>query len=214
MKKKMTSTMRPKKKVAKGTLRYDLHKTIKEGVSKGLLKEAVLCPPNINTNEWLAVNCFDFFNNILLIYSSVSDLCSPSNCPIMTAGPSMEYLWSENKKTFPLCAREYCDRLFAWVQTCFDDSKIFPEEFTSKSPKLFLPTITKIFKRLFRVYAHMFYSHEKHLKDLDLSEQAFLGFRHFYLFCRKFELLSKDDISPLAEMVSPIDKEFDIKTLN
>lgn len=213
-KSKKMQTMRPKKKVPKGTLRYDLHKTIKEGISKGTLKESVKCPSNGNLNEWLAVNCFDFFNNILLIYSAVSDLCSPTACPIMNGGPNMEYVWMENKKPLQLPAREYCEKLFEWVQQCFDDTKIFPNEFTAKAPKHFMPTLTKIFKRLFRVYAHMFYSHANHLKELELSDQTYLGFRHFYVFCREYNLLSKEDISPLEQMIEPIDKEFNLKKLN
>ncbi|KAL7718123.1 Mob1/phocein family protein [Entamoeba marina] len=211
---KKIKTMKPKKKIPKNTLRYDLHKTIKEGISKGTIKDAVKCPNAKELNEWLAVNCFDFFNNILLIYSAVSDLCSPTACPIMSGGPSMEYLWSENKKSVQLPAREYCEKLFEWVQHCFDNTKIFPDVFGSKPPKHFMSTITKIFKRLFRVYAHMFYSHQDHLKELKLNDQAYLGFRHYYVYCREFNMLSKDDVSPLEQMIDPIDKEFNLKKLN
>ena len=208
-------TMRPKKKIPKGSLRYTMHKTIKAGVSKGDLLESVKCPSSENINEWLAVNCFDFFNEILLSYSAICDLCTVSTCPVMNAGPKMEYLWSDpvQKKNIAIPAKEYCERLFEWVQTCFDNSAIFPEQFDSKPPKEFKPTLTKIFKRLFRVYAHMFYSHQKHMENLQINDSVTVSFRHFYVFCNTNKLLNKDDIEPLKDMTKEIDKEFGLAPL-
>ena len=211
--KKNQMTMRPVKKVQKGTLQYDLHKLIKEGRTKGKLSDIVKCPPNQNLEEWLAVNCFDFFNSTIILYSALSNLCRQTDCPIMNAGGKMEYHWMENKKTIQLPAREYCERLFDWVQSNFDDTKVFPSEFSGKPPKAFMPTLKKIFQRLFRVYAHMFHSHSKHLDELELTEQAMIGFKHFYLFCREFNLLTPNDVMPLQDMCAEIDKEFTLPEL-
>ena len=126
----------------------------------------------------------------------------------------MEYQWLEGKTPVPKPAREYCELLFDWIQECFDNTKIFPETFEGKTPKKFMDTVEKIFSRLFRVYAHMFYSHQQHLEQLELTEQVNLTFRHFYIFCREFNLLSKKDIEPLKQIIEPIDKEFDLQKLN
>ena len=210
---KNTMTMRPIKKVQKGTLQYDLHKLVKQGKLEGKLADIVKCPKEENLNEWLAVNCFDFFNSTIILYSALSNLCRPTDCPIMNAGGQMEYHWMENKKTIQLPAREYCERLFDWAQQNFDDTKVFPSEFSGKPPKQFMPTLKKIFQRLFRVYAHMFHSHTRHLEELELTEQAMLGFKHFYLFCRHYSLLTPQDIMPLQDMCAAVDKEYELDVL-
>ncbi|KAL7720376.1 Mob1/phocein family protein [Entamoeba marina] len=210
---KKVVTMKPIKKLKRGTPRHDLHIKIKDNINSGDLKGAVQCPPNQNINEWMAVSCFDLFNDIMLTYSSITSLCTNTRCPIMNAGNAMEYVWIENQKPVRMSAPEYCDKLFTWVQECFDDTKIFPTEFGSSTPKLFSQTIRKIFKRLFRVYAHMFHSHIEHLEQLGIQGIALRGFKHFYIFCREYKMLGKDDLAPLRSLVSELDKEFNLKTL-
>ncbi|BFU23469.1 Mob1/phocein family protein [Entamoeba histolytica HM-1:IMSS-B] len=206
-------TMKPIKKLPHGTVRHELHIKIKDGVNKGDILHAVKCPPGQNINDWVAVNCFDLFNEINLTYSSITALCTTTRCPVMNAGPKMEYVWIENNKSVKLSAPEYCEKLFTWVQNCFDDTSIFPAEFTSKPPKQFAETVRKIFKRLFRVYAHMFYNHMEHLEQLGIQGIALRGFKHFYAFCRQYKMLGKEDVVPLHSLVEDLDKEFGFKSL-
>ena len=49
-------------------------------------------------NEWLAVNTVDFFNQINLLYGSVTEFCTPKTCAVMSAGPKYEYLWADGNK--------------------------------------------------------------------------------------------------------------------
>ncbi|KAL7722933.1 Mob1/phocein family protein [Entamoeba marina] len=204
---KKTSTIKPKKKIQKGTLRYDMHKLVKEGVASGDLIHAVKLAEGQNLYEWLSVNCFDFVETLQLIYSSVSDFCNETSCPQMSAGPSIEYLWIIDKKPTSLSAQRYCEELFFWVNEQFDNNKIFPDEFTDKPPRKFMEVTQKIFKRLFRVYAHMFYSHMEHLKSVSMDDIALQGFKHFYFFCREFKLLTKEDFSPLEKMIEDLCSE-------
>jgi MOB kinase activator 1 len=46
-----------------------------------------------------------------------------------------------------------------WVQSQLDDEAVFPSKIGVPFPKTFPDTVKKIFKRLFRVYAHMYHSH-------------------------------------------------------
>lgn len=211
---KNVTTMKPIKKLPKGTLRHDLHIKIKDDINNGDILNAVKCPEGQNINDWIAVNCFDLFNEINLTYSSITALCTESTCPMMNGGPKMEYVWVENGKQLRLSAPEYCDRLFTWVQSCFDDTSIFPVEFTSQAPpKKFAETVKKIFKRLFRVYAHMFHNHMDHLEQLGIQGIALRGFKHFYAFCRQYKMLNKNDVSPLLSLTQDLDKEFGFKSL-
>ena len=202
--KSKVSTVRPKKKVAKRSLGYDTQKLLEGGVTIEDLKNAVKLPEGQNLYEWLSVNCFDFEETIQLVYSSVSDFCSDATCPVMNAGPAVEYLWVIDKKPTQVSAQKYCELLFVWICECFDNRKIFPEEFTDKPPKKFMDTITKIYRRLFRVFAHLFYSHMDHLKAVEMDGIALQTFKHFYLFCEEYKLLKPEDCEPLSKMIESI----------
>lgn len=63
-----------------------------------------------------------------------------------------------------------------------DDPAIFPQRYGEPFPATFREVITGIFKRLFRVYAHMYHSHFRHV--CALGEEAHLNtcFKHFVYF--------------------------------
>ena len=71
----------------------------------------------------------DFFNQINLLYGSISEYCTDASCPIMSAGPKYEYWWADGdkiKKPIKCSAPEYMDYLMNWVQGVLDDETIFP----------------------------------------------------------------------------------------
>ena len=63
-----------------------------------------------------------------------------------------------------------------------DDPSIFPQHYGEPFPPCFQEVICAIFKRLFRVYAHIYHSHFKHI--CALKEEAHLNtcFKHFMYF--------------------------------
>ncbi|RVW69927.1 MOB kinase activator-like 1A [Vitis vinifera] len=66
-----------------------LRKHIDATLGSGNLREAVRLPPGEDANEWLAVNTVDFFNQVNLLYGTLTEFCTPENCPTMTAGPKV-----------------------------------------------------------------------------------------------------------------------------
>jgi MOB kinase activator 1 len=70
-------------------------------LESGNLKLAVELPEGICSNtgedkeEWLAINTVDFFNQVNLLYGTITDVCTPTCCPVMNAGPKYEYLWCD-----------------------------------------------------------------------------------------------------------------------
>ncbi len=59
----------------------------------------------------------------------------------------------------PVTAPQYVEYLMTWVQSCLDNDKLFPARVDVPFPKHFESVVKQIFKRLFRVYAHIYYSH-------------------------------------------------------
>eukprot|EP01100_Stratorugosa_tubuloviscum_P000981 TRINITY_DN121_c0_g3_i4.p1 TRINITY_DN121_c0_g3~~TRINITY_DN121_c0_g3_i4.p1 ORF type:complete len:217 (+),score=89.45 TRINITY_DN121_c0_g3_i4:130-780(+) len=198
------NTFKPKKNIAKGTKRYELHKHSKNTLGSGNLRRAVQLPDNEDVNEWLAVNTVDFYNQISLLYGSITEFCTPQECPVMSAGPKYEYLWADGvtvKRPIKCSAPQYVDYLMSWVQSILDDENIFPSRVDTPFPRNFIDVVRNIFKRLFRVYAHIYYSHFQ--KIVTLGEEAHLNtsFKHFIYFVQEFDLIDRKELAPLADLI-------------
>ncbi|MBA0805979.1 hypothetical protein Gohar_005458, partial [Gossypium harknessii] len=124
-------TFRPKKSAPSGSKGAQLKKHIDATLGSGNLREAVRLPPGEDLNEWLAVNTVDFFNQVNLLYGTLTEFCTPENCPTMTAGPKYEYRWADGvqiKKPIEVSAPKYVEYLMDWIETQLDDESIFPQK--------------------------------------------------------------------------------------
>lgn len=162
-----------------------MHKHAKATLGSGNLQAAVKLPATEDKDEWLAVHTVDFYNQINLLYGSITDWCTKQSCPIMSAGSKYEYHWADGVKVktpIALSAPEYVEHLMDWIQALLDNEKIFPSRTDVPFPKHFESVVKQIFKKLFRVYAHIYYSHFQ--KIVSLGEEAHLNtcFKHFYFF--------------------------------
>jgi MOB kinase activator 1 len=203
-------TFKPKKNIKEGSKRFELHKQMKATLGSGDLRGAVKLPPGEDLNEWLAVNIIDFFNQINLLYGSITEFCTPKSCPVMSAGPKYEYLWADGKdikKPLKVSAPEYADYLMTWVQNILEDETIFPTSEETPFPKTFKSTVKTIFKRLFRIYAHIYYSHAQEIVDLGVEAHLNTAFKHFYLFIEEFDLVEPKEMVPLEHEIEEIHKK-------
>ncbi|MBA0768846.1 hypothetical protein Gotri_017622, partial [Gossypium trilobum] len=108
-----------------------LKKHIDATLGSGNLREAVRLPPGEDLHEWLAVNTVDFFNQVNLLYGTLTEFCTPENCPTMTAGPKYEYRWADGvqiKKPIEVSAPKYVEYLMDWIESQLDDESIFPQK--------------------------------------------------------------------------------------
>lgn len=192
-------------------------------LGSGNLRLAVMLPEGEDLNEWVAVNskfgsivisilnlflltfsAVDFFNQINMLYGTITEFCSEDSCPIMSAGPKYEYHWADGhtvKKPIKCSAPKYIDYLMTWVQDQLDDETLFPSKIGKWDflenilfirifplvigvpfPKNFLVIAKTILKRLFRVYAHIYHQHFREV--VQLGEEAHLNtsFKHFIFF--------------------------------
>ena len=78
--------------------------------------------------------CFtavDFFNQINMLYGTITEFCTEESCPVMSAGPKYEYHWADGqtvKKPIKCSAPKYIDYLMSWVQDQLDDENLFPSK--------------------------------------------------------------------------------------
>ncbi|KAI9353362.1 Mob1/phocein [Zopfochytrium polystomum] len=176
-------------------------------LGSGNLRLAVQLPEGEDVNEWLAVNVVDFYNQINMLYGTVTEFCTPQECAVMSAGPKFEYLWADNvtfKKPVKVSAPEYVDYLMNWVQAQLDDESIFPSKIGVTFPKTFQATVKNIFKRLFRVYAHIYHAHFPRVQALGEEAHLNTSFKHFILFVTEFQLIDKKELAPLDELIKTL----------
>ncbi|KAI7991370.1 MOB kinase activator-like 1A [Camellia lanceoleosa] len=124
-------TFRPKKSAPSGSKAAQLQNHIDATLGSGNLREAVRLPPGEHPNEWLAVNAVDFFNQVNILYGTLTEFCTASSCPLMTAGPKYEYRWADGvtiKKPIEVSASKYVEYLMDWIEAQLDDKSIFPQK--------------------------------------------------------------------------------------
>lgn len=82
------------------------------------------------------VPAVDFFNQINMLYGTITEFCTEESCPIMSAGPKYEYHWADGltvKKPIKCSAPKYIDYLMTWVQDQLDDETLFPSKIGKRS---------------------------------------------------------------------------------
>ncbi|CAK7200724.1 hypothetical protein SEUCBS139899_003423 [Sporothrix eucalyptigena] len=129
-----------------------------------------------------------------------------------------------------ISAHEYMSLMQRWISDKIDDVKLFPTDPSTVSfapnasyvsatvfsvpasedwvgrrsgfPKEFASTCRTIFLQMFRVYAHLYWSH---LVDpfyhLNLEKQLNSCFSHFILTATSLDLLGAEDLKPVQQLV-------------
>lgn len=120
-----------------------------------------------------------------------------------------EYLWCDGvrfQKPIELNAPQYVDFLMIWIQGLLDDPHVFPTRLGVAFPKNFASVVRTIFKRLFRVYAHIYLTHFSKMVQLGQEAHINTSFRHFYYFVKEFDLIvEKKELAPLMDLIKKID---------
>jgi len=195
---------------AKGGKREKLSQYAKKTLAtlgSGSMRSAVALPKGEDLKEWIAVNTVDFFNEINLLYGTISEFCTKEKCPVMSAGASVNYLWRDGvkvKKPIEVSAPEYVDLLMTWSESQLNDETIFPIAFGSEYPKNFMPIVKQIYKRFFRVYAHIYHSHFSRIVRVGAEAHLNTCFKHFIFFVKEFKLIDDKETKPLEDLINKI----------
>ena len=127
----------------------------------------------------------------------------------MSAGPKVAYLWADGKKVkkpVELSAPEYIENLFEWTFEQLSDPQVFPQDDEAKFPRHFQKVIKTIFKRIFRMYAHVFHSHFAQLKSQGAEAHLNSSFKHMTFFILEFDLIEENELKPLDNLIQILQK--------
>ena len=125
----------------------------------------------------------------------------------MNAGPKFEFLWADGtkvKRPIRVSAPEYMEKLFEWVEDQLDDESVFPVNATNSFPANFNDIVRNIFKRLFRVYGHIYHHHFKNICQLNAEAHLNTCFKHFMHFTMAYSLIDEKELAPLEELIKEL----------
>jgi len=166
------------------------------------LRNAVVLPEGESEDEWIAFNIWNFNKQINMLYGTVLSSCTMEKCPVMNAGRCYIYNWSDGKsKPKSLPAPYYIDNLMTWINDLLANEAIFPTRDKAQFPAHFRDICVKIFRRLFRVYAHIYICHIEDIRRLEEEPHLNTSFKHFIFFVQEFQLISKNELAPLQKVI-------------
>lgn len=196
-------------------LQNTMKATMKATLGGGELQQTVKLPPGEDLNEWIAVNTVHFFNAASMIYGTCAEFCTEQSCATMSAGKA-EYLWKDGnkyKKPTRVAAPLYIDLLLNWVDEQISNPSIFPVDENAKFPRNFKDQVKQIYKRLFRLYAHLYCEHMEKIRSIGANAHLNTCFKHFVYFVLEFNLLDKADMAPLEKLIAKfIDRDKEQKS--
>jgi len=168
---------------------------VEAALVKGNFKTIVMLPKYVDVTEWVAVNMFDFYQNLNLFYGVVAECCTPAACPTMAAGPNLDYTWIDHtRKQVKLPAPTYIDYVMTWLQNLLDDEAVFPTKSVQEFAPAFPSTTKHMFRQMLRVFAHIYHAHYRDILHLRSEPHFNSLFAHFLAFGREYELLDLKDI--------------------
>ena len=152
----------------------------------------------------------------------ISDHCTPQTCPEMTAGPHYTYLWTDEMHRDPIsvslllsCNRS-CPPATTFQTRSSGSRTPFRERISAESrrclllasrrrdgrfPDDFLDVMKIAFKKLFRVYAHVYHHHLSEFVGDNAEVYLNTSFKYFGLFVREYNLISMKEEAPLRKLL-------------
>lgn len=155
---------------------------------------------------------------------------TPASCVCVARNHSYTWLNSRLEPT-EIPAHEYMSLMQRWISGKIDDAKLFPtdpstvsfapspasvsttaisvpeaEDWTGRRsgfPKEFASTCRTVFLQMFRVYAHLYWSHyEDPFYHLNLEKQLNSCFSHFLLTATSLDMLRAEDLEPVQLLIN------------
>jgi len=168
---------------------------VEAALVKGNFKHIVMLPKYADVMEWVAVNIFDFYQNLNQFYGVLAECCTQQSCPTMAAGPTLNYTWiNQDRKSVHLPAPTYIDYVMTWVQNLLDDDNVFPTKSGREFSPNFPSTVKHVYRQLLRVFAHLYYAHYTQILHLRSEPHFNSLFAHFLAFGKEYELLDIKDV--------------------
>lgn len=162
-------------------------------------------PNGVDRALWLYELCrFLVQKTNLLIVGFFSDnpACSATNCPEMRAS-EWQYLCAVHDPPKSCCAIDYCCHTLDWAANALTSQKNFPSRLTlggdaPGSGREGVKTLTNIFRRVYRMFAHAWFQHRDVFWTIENTEGLYVFYK---TVCDIYQLIPEENytVPPEAE---------------
>lgn len=91
-----------------------------------------------------------------------------------------------------------------------ENQKIFPEEGDDYDETLFLTNVSKIWRRIGRVYYHLLYHHWQDISEMEAEKYVLRCLQHWFVFCKEYKLVKEEEYTPIAHVLNHLTKKPDL----
>jgi len=170
-----------------------------------LIQYSTALPPFTSPSDWVALKLVDMVKEVSILCIVSRSFCTRASCPRMCAGFHFDYNWvCDEGYAERVSAPSYMERLLDWAHTLIQDPSKFPKSLDVGYPPEAMAQFKTLYKRIFRVYAHVYLEHYASFEDENALRSLNTSFLHLFLFGREFELLSTQDVSPVMCIVDAL----------
>ncbi|KAF4711675.1 MOB member 4, phocein [Perkinsus olseni] len=121
------------------------------------LIELCRVPPGVSPSLWCVENIREFMVEFNRVIAEVQHECNEETCPRMSATDEWHFLCAAHRKPMDCCAIDYMVHTVDGSTNLILSSKNFPER--TKVPQASLKFIPTLYRRLYRIFGHLFHHH-------------------------------------------------------
>ena len=173
-------------------------------VTRATATEITNPPPNVDRSLWLYELCRLLVmkaNVITVLFFREEPPCSASTCPEMRAS-EWQYLCAVHEPPKSCCAIDYCCHTLEWAADTLTSTKNFPSRLligeTPGAAQGAVRQLTNIMRRVYRIFAHAWFSHRDVFWQLENDEGLYVLFK---TVCDEYHLIPEENytVPPEAE---------------
>lgn len=129
---------------------------------------------------------------------------SRDDLPVGAPPPPGAAAPSRGPRPVKLPAPDYCASLFTWADALLADPAALPQARDAPFPPAFRAAVAPLFKRLARVFAHLYHAHFAHVEAIGAVPHLNTVFKHFVAFGRAHALVPERELDPVRELVDAL----------
>lgn len=165
-------------------------------------------PQGMDKNEWLATHTLCLFENVNALCGTISEVCTPVSCPIMSYPGVPKAHWiDERRKHHLYSAMQYIDCVLSFCEKSAKDERLYPTKYGSAFPSNFENHCRRLIRLLWHSCGHLYTNHWEQLATLNLRSQYGLVVAHMYSIAKMYDLLESKELSALShtlQLVRPV----------
>ena len=142
--------------------------------------------PDTDASVWQYEHLRQFVIEFNLLLVSLIGVCTPETCPKMTASNDWQYLCSAHRKPQECAAIDYTTHTIDGSTALLTVACPFSSR--SQVPSSSTKYFQSMSRRLYRIFAHVYFHHRQHFDMLEAERRLCARFSHFVL---RYQLMTR-----------------------